>query len=158
MPQEAGFFVIVDGAGIIRAFGPPRADGSPQLDLSCIGTSLFESLPDLPREPLAEAIAATVGNGRLGPRHVPLTPTDPFETYIEVCTVDGMGEVMLRWVKGVEGLARALVGDLSEVQTLEAVVNFLADRLAPAGTLGLIQPEQSDELLPLAKGGLWSAA
>jgi hypothetical protein len=156
--QEAGFFVIVDGAGMIRAFGPPRADGSPLLDLSCLGTSLFESLPDLPREPLAEAIAAIVRNGRLGPRHVPLTPSDPFGTYIEVCAVDGMGQVMLRWVKGVEGLARALVGDLSEVQTLEAVVNFLAARLAPAGILGLIQPEQSDELQPLAKSGLWSVA
>jgi HD-GYP domain-containing protein (c-di-GMP phosphodiesterase class II) len=158
VPQEAGFFVIVDGAGIIRAFGPPRADGSPLLDLRCIGTPLFESLPDLPHEALAEAIAATVRNGRLGPRHVPLTSGDPFGTYIEVCAVDGIGQVMLRWVKGVEGLARALVGDLSEAQTLEAVVNFLAARLAPAGTLGFIQPEQSDELLALAKGGFWPVA
>lgn len=158
MPQEAGLFVIVDGAGIIRAFGPPRADGSPLLDLSCIGAPLFETLPDLPRESLAEAIAAASRNGCVGPRYVHLNPGDPLGTTIEVCAIEGMGQVMLRWGKGVEGLARALVAPLSEVQTLEAVVQFLAARLEPARTLGLIQAERSDELLPVAKAGAWAAA
>ena len=155
MPQENGLFVIVDRAGVIRAFGPPRADGSPLLDLSCIGTSVFEALPDLPRGPLADAIAATVRNGRVGPRHVSLNPTEPSGTYVEVCAVDGVGQVMLQWDRGVEGLARDLVADLSEAQTLQVVVNFLAARLSPAAALGLVQAERSEELLPLAKAGPW---
>src|SRR3990172_2926363 len=159
MPHRAGLFVIVDGAGIIRAFGPPRADGSPRLDPSCIGVSLFETFPDLPREPVAEGIAASLWNGRLGPRQVCLDPSDPLGVTVEVSAVDGMGQVLVRWVDahGLDTLASALTADLSEEQTVDAVAHFLAARLAPARILCLFQGEGGEELVRLAHAGPWPA-
>ena len=159
MPHRAGLFVIVDGAGIICAFGPPRADGSPRLDPSCIGVSLFETFPDLPRHPLAETIAASPANGRLGSRQVPLDPEDPFGDAVEVSAVEGTQQVLLHWVEAhrLDALASALTADLSESQTLDAVVRFLAARLAPARVLGLLRAEGGEELVPVAQAGPWSS-
>ena len=157
MPYQADLFVIVDGAGIIRALGPPHSDGSSRFP-SCIGASLFETFPELPQAALAESIAAILRTGRLGPRQVMLDPADPFGTTLEVSAVAGAGQVMVRWVggHGLDALASALTGDLTESQTLEVVARFLATRLAPARTLGLLRAEGTGELQVVAQAGMWS--
>jgi hypothetical protein len=150
--------VIVDGAGIIRAFGPPHSDGSSRFP-ACIGSSLFETFPELPRTAVAESIAATLRNGRLGPRQVMLDPADPFGPAVEVSGVEGQGQVIVRWVggQGLDALSSALSSDLTESQTLEVVARFLAARLAPALTLGLLRAEGTGELQVVAQGGRWFA-